>query len=317
MGRVVDRIRNGGGKLRGQWKKQTKVQRKTLLILGVLVAVALVLSLPSAALSGDWTGLFLNLGTELGGAVVTFILIDRIVGGDEETERVKQRLNREMGSNDNGIALNALMEANEHGWLHDGTFRGMGWMEPNWQGAWLVGADLQKIGMHKGDLRDAKLVGANLQAAFLSSSDLRGAKMRGANLQGAELQWANFQGSNTDLWAAQLQGAKMWGAKMQGTILTVADLRGAELIRTDLSDTNLAGADLRGVSLQGANLKNAELAEIEGMRYEAKFDETTWLPDNTLWTPETDMGRFTNPSHPNFWRSDNSGDPSYKGLNDQ
>jgi hypothetical protein len=89
MGAAMDRIQKRWEKLRAHWKKQTEVQRKTLLILGVLVAVAIAFSLPSAALSGDWTGLFLNMGTELGGAVVTFILIDRIVRGGEEKERDK------------------------------------------------------------------------------------------------------------------------------------------------------------------------------------------------------------------------------------
>jgi hypothetical protein len=56
-----------------------------------------------------------------------------------------------------------------------------------------------------------------------------------------------------------------------------------------------------------ANLLNANLTD-------AKFDETTVLPDAVweyvtqtdinitgYWTPDTDMSRFTDPEHPDFW----------------
>ena len=32
------------------------------------------------------------------------------------------------------------------------------------------------------------------------------------------------------------------------------------------------------------------------------FDEESFMPDGELWTPYTDMSRFTNPDHKAFWQ---------------
>jgi hypothetical protein len=64
---------------------------------------------------------------------------------------------------------------------------------------------------------------------------------------------------------------------------------------------NLQGANLSYANLQGAVLEDAEL------------NETTILPDGTQWTPDTDLKRFTDPKHPNFWRSDEPDSPAYRG----
>jgi len=34
----------------------------------------------------------------------------------------------------------------------------------------------------------------------------------------------------------------------------------------------------------------------------AKLAEHTTLPDGTRWKPDTDLARFTDPDHPDFWR---------------
>jgi hypothetical protein len=59
--------------------------------------------------------------------------------------------------------------------------------------------------------------------------------------------------------------------------------------------------NLGGASLHSSSLQNAE------------FDEDTKLPDETIWTPDTDMARFTDPNHPDFWRSDDPNSPAYRG----
>jgi len=64
-------------------------------------------------------------------------------------------------------------------------------------------------------------------------------------------------------------------------------LQGADLFLTDLRGVNFLGADLCNVTLDGAH-----------------FDDKTCLPDGTFWAPETDLERFTNPTHRHFWRSE-------------
>ena len=73
---AMKRVYGWAGKLRQSWQQLDRISQQ---ILVVLVGVALVFSLPAAALSGDWKGLALNLGTELAGAAVTFVLLDQIV----------------------------------------------------------------------------------------------------------------------------------------------------------------------------------------------------------------------------------------------
>lgn len=67
-----------------------------------------------------------------------------------------------------------------------------------------------------------------------------------------------------------------------------------------LSKAQLEKADLRGVDFAKANLTGARLSHP---RYgQALFDETTILPDESRWSPKTDMTVFVDGKHPNYWR---------------
>ncbi len=122
---------------------------------------------------------------------------------------------------------------------------------------------------------------------WLTDGSLRGATLVGAKLRGAKLALADLQGAV--LLGADLQGAFLWHAHLQGAYLVRANLQGAHLCYTDR----------QGVTLRG------EFSL-------AKLDETTTLPDHTRWTPHTDMARFTDSDHPDFWRSDDSDSPAYE-----
>jgi hypothetical protein len=98
--------------------------------------------------------------------------------------------------------------------------------------------------------------------------DLRGTDLRKENLMGANLRGANLQESN-------LEGVDLGGANLEG-----ANLRDARLDAVNLVGANLQGANLEGVDLRGA-----------------------CLPDGTNWTEDTDVTRFTNPDHPDFWEN--------------
>ncbi len=117
---------------------------------------------------------------------------------------------------------------------------------------------------------------------------LRGVKLESANLSGANLYSANLSGAN--LYRANLSDANLYSANLSGAELWYADLSGAKL--------------------QAANLKGANLGGVH-------FDENTELPDGTNWTPETNMERFTDPEHPEFWRSSWEYSPAYRGDSNQ
>jgi hypothetical protein len=95
-------------------------------------------------------------------------------------------------------------------------------------------------------------------------------------------------------------------------------LRGAYLRNTNLQNADLWGTDLVGARLHHSNLQgtffmNADLTDVDFQFSE--FDETTTLPDGSKWSPDTDMRRFTDPNHPNFWRSDDPRSPAYREKN--
>ena len=137
--------------------------------------------------------------------------------------------------------------------------------------------------LYDGSLQGAKLHGANLTGTYLVGADLAGARLRYTNLQGA-----------------MLDGARMNRAKLKGANLSDADSQHAKLQRADSRYANLSGANLQSANLCGANLYNSTLtsANLE----QAVFNEFSTLPNGSKWTPDTDMARFTDVEHPDFWQ---------------
>lgn len=153
------------------------------------------------------------------------------------------------------------------------------------------------------NLQDADLTDANLQKAYLSFGNLEGAYLLRTNLEEAQLVGANLQKaylSGANLKAAILQGADLHEAYLEGTNLRKANLSSTRLQGAHLAYANLEEAFLATAELQGANLAFANLKEVK--LGQTKFDGNTVLPDGSPWTPETDMERFADPQHPNFWQ---------------
>jgi uncharacterized protein YjbI with pentapeptide repeats len=147
--------------------------------------------------TGDWEGLALNFGTEMAGAVVTYLLLELVIGRTERREAKKADLIAQMGSKAQDVAIAASEQLARCGWLYDGSLRGADLNGANLPGVWLVRADLQ---------------GAYLEGATLLRANLNGANLQGANLMGAELQRAA-------LWGAKLKGGNLDGANLQGASL--------------------------------------------------------------------------------------------------
>jgi hypothetical protein len=244
--------------------KSTARLRKRVLV--GLGAVALLFLALGVLPIGDYLkGLFLNLGTELVGAAATYYVLDLLIGSRAEREAKREDLIAQMGSQILGDAIRAVEELRRHGWLYDGSLQGANLGGANLQGASLGGANLQEVILSRANLKGASLVGANLQATYLVEAYLGSANLTSADLQGAYLQEAR-------------------------------------LLSTRLQKANLAEANLKGAILAGTHLKGAILAKanLQG----AEFNKHATLPDGTKWTPDTDMARFTDPNHPDFWQPD-------------
>lgn len=240
-------------------------------VLGILVSIALASLVFSWMLeqagSAWWNGAWQNFSTEIMGAFVTFLLLEKIVGArqrredqareDERREIEAQReaerreieahrarekelldLIAKMASRNNETALEAVKQLRQRGWLADGS-------------------------LENADLRRANLDSVNLQYCTLSNANLSGASLQSANLRQANLSKADLDN---------------------------ADLRGANLSEANLSDANLSGSYLLGTVLH------------EYYFGEAQLSEETWLPNGESWTPDTDMRQYTDADHPAFWQ---------------
>jgi len=308
-------------------------------VIFILVGIALISSIASLLLNiifqADlsvrwWVSWLQNFSTEMFGAFLTFVLIELIVGGRErrnfEKHELMDHLLHHLTNPTNGEATAALDELHELGWLTDGSLKGK----------YLGHAELKSAVLERADLEGACLEMANLQFASLRAINLQGANLRRANLRGAKLTSATMQEAN--LVNANLAEAYLEGANLQSAHIGFADIHDAQMVIANLQKAYLEGANLEGANLSFANLKNAHLegadlkkvklqgANLEGVCLSmadlefadlsrATFDEHTVLPDQTHWSPAEDMRRFTEPSHPAFWRSENPCSPAYHQHN--
>lgn len=232
----------------------------------------------------NWVSLADNLAVGLIQAAITFYIFDRVVE-QRDTERDKERLLREMGGPDNAFALRAVRELRAKGWLTDKSIRAVDF----------ANANLTQAQMNDATLLNVNLYGANLAKVNLRQSDLRASDLWNANLE------------NADLNGADCRSCKLLATNLREATLTNVNFQFSNLCDADFEGAFVAGADFRNTALIGANLKNIRYLNIS----QPIFDETTILPDESQWTPDTDIKRFTDPTHPQFWRSDDINSPAY------
>lgn len=258
------------------------VEQTTLYALAVLAGIAVFTAIFSLVITRErkrewWAAWLQGISTEMIGAIVTVILFSVIVGEAERDQaelESQAQLVRQMRSTINTEAIRAVEELRLQDWYIVAANNG------DFEGANLSGANLQ--GFH---LRGASFVSANLEGANLSWTLAEGANFFYANLTDADLTRAVLD--TASFWNANLSGANLTDARVSIADLRDANLSGAILVETQMGNTNLSGANLSGADVS-----------------RAQFDRNTTLPDGTLWTLETDMNRFTDPNHPNYWQPD-------------
>lgn len=233
----------------------------------------------------DAANFWQGISTELFGAVITTVCFGIVLLIFQQFQTIQNRkaeLILQMGSPDNGFAVEATRQLASLGWLQDGSV----------EGAYLV----------KANLADADLSQGDLDGVEMSYAQLIDAKMLQVQLMGADLTFSNFQ--DVRMSRANLVGANFRLADLKNVILT-----GSNMERTNLNAANLEGATLAGVNLDGAILTNANLRNVQitlPQWGDAIFSHDTYLPDNSRYNPWDDSGldqvlRFTDPTHPDFW----------------
>ena len=238
------------------WRKQEFKYDQFFFQVTFGVIVIILAALIGFALFPEDMGYRSNLYTTAVGVLVTVSVLDLLANRRDEKQavtRLRETLIIRLGSRVNTITRSSAEELDQHGWLSDGTLRGIN----------LQGADLTEVEFTCADLQGANFSVASLAHASLMCADLRGAIFSNGTLYGAACNKANFEGAN------------------------------------------LFQANAQATGFYQANFKNADLTRVI-------FDTTTFLPDGTHWTPGTDMTRFTDPNHINFWRSDDPCSPAYE-----
>ena len=283
--------------------------------------------------SADWmSGFWQNFSTEIMGAIITFALFEIVIGGQRERQakaeaeqkekqaraevegkerQVKTRELKDlivrMRSNDNLTAITATEQLRARGWLTDGSLHKAELMEANLQKARLVGANLEQTILVAANLQEARLTTAFLQKSDLSIADLKYASLRFARLENANLSEANLK--EVDCEHAHMQQADLRGANLHKAKLNEANFEQANFAAANLREAEIGSVNLRRTNLWNVNLRDAKYVEV------AHFDEQTILPDakyvgkneggniifDKYWTTDTDMTRYTNPEHPDFW----------------
>lgn len=253
------------------------------LIIGIILV--LIATVFGTVFVSDQDGYITNLFTELLSIGATVLILDTLANMRAD-RHLKAQLIREMNSKDNGIAVRAIAEMQAHGWGfgNDKSLENQGFVGVNWT--------------------NANLSEANLTGTFITFIDLSEAILLQANLSGANLWHANLESAG--LLETNFEGAKLQEANLQKAHAGSASFRNANMFGADLYRATLWSADFRGANMQYADLAEADLYNILEKEQVPLFDENTILPDGKNWEPGVDLERFTNPIHPDFWRSDES-----------
>lgn len=258
----------------------------------ILAVIGYVVQHPEGfTFAGLLQDFYANISSELASIALTVLIIDglnRRREAAQQAHQVREELIRKLGSKVNEVARQAAEELRAKGWLLDG------------------------------DLQEADLRAANLEDADLYAADLQGANLQWAMLKNASLKKSSLVGAN-------LSQIKAWGAKCYKADMRSVDFSNAQLYRVDFNQTDLRHANFTGAVLIGANLLEADLrgANFDGAKFASphgngeKVDKPVVLPDGTVWTPDCDLARFTDPSHEAHWFPHSTEDAPRIDLGDE
>jgi Pentapeptide repeats (8 copies) len=216
---------------------------------------------------------YANAATTLIGIAFTVLIIDALNRRRDHRLDMK-RLIRNMGSSDNGIALNAVQEITETKLHWKGFLRNRHFWQANLKGAILASADLSFS-----TFDHSALIGAQLLGARLHRTGFWHAQLCGVNFMDADL-------TNADFIYADLLDARVTKKQLQ----SASRLLGARLPDGKIYDGsfNLPG-DLLVAKAIGINV-NDPVALVNF--YKIPYDQFVLLSDLRKDRPEyTDWGR--------------------------
>jgi len=281
----------------------------------------------------DTEGYQMNVFTELLGIGITILVIDRLNAWRDE-RNLKRRLVREAGSRDNSTAVSAIDWIRHEGWLEgeNGILKGESLEACNLSGAFLHGANLEDtdfgakyyaqdlLNTQTGEIESRHQQDKIYQRSIFQDTNLCKVSAKNAYFDSARFVKSSIQ--DADMTNGMLRNAIFKDCDLQGTDFNNANLKFVSLDSSNILGTNFTGADLSYAQIADVNVNKIDTSRSPFSFGVKKLHKligkippiTTILPDGTNWTHYTDMTRFTDPSHPDFWRSDDPKSPAYRGA---
>jgi uncharacterized protein YjbI with pentapeptide repeats len=151
-------------------------------------------------------------------------------------------------------------------------------------------------------LQKHDLTGLNVHGVDFSSSGLDYAAFVLFNLANADFGNCIFQ--QADFSVAVLREASFSRAILEGANLSQTDCEGTDFSFANLRAANISDAHAEKADFTGANLSAASLAGsflVEAIFEGTEFNHRTILPNGTTWGDDTNLSRYTDPNHPEFW----------------
>jgi len=136
-------------------------------------------------------------------------------------------------------------------------------------------------------LKQTKLSRANLDHAYLYEAHLQHTNLYKANLTDADLSKANV--IDSFLHRATLHHTALYETDFRQSVLWDVSLRGAKYIETVICDELTVLPDANPLRDEDGNHITNEAGHFIYDKY---------------WTSDTDMTRYTDPAHPDFWEPD-------------
>lgn len=168
---------------------------KTNILLILLLIIGIVLGFISYwdnKIGLDWKAITGNLSSELIGAVVLYLIIEKIINKDENEISDKNKLLIKMESVDNNVALDAIRILHIKGWLQDGSLKARYFNGANLKNADLRKANLSNVGFYRCNLENSQID----ETQLANLSDLRftimqdGKRYNGRFRLKGDLEWA-------------------------------------------------------------------------------------------------------------------------------
>lgn len=319
--------------------KPLNARQQVTLLVAALVFSGLISAVIAAEISTfSWGEFAASLVPTFFGSAITIFWLEIIVKRRTELERLITQLI--VSQNNEAQADIVMKQLYLGGWLQNGALANQFFANLH-VSSFLEKADFH--GCHFAYLRCSENVReTNFQRCVFIGCDFSNVRsIRSVNFQHAKLSVSNdFSGSDiydTSFARAILENVRFYNLDNGiGAVLRHVVFNGATLKQCDFTNTTLQHNCFANSKLESCNFTNASISQAvfhNARLNECNFDGTILedvdfsgaylihckfpnltpltmmfgkltLPDGTLWDDSTDMTRFTDPSHPEFWEPD-------------